>query len=170
MNEYPNSIRNNMIDTEHYRNINQEYENEYNLRIYDIEMAKKKRAQKRTLEKEKSAKMRKLVASVLIAVTLGGAVTAGALHSAYIDKGFEVIYQDSNLQYKFLDGYTLKICANGIGYFEDQNGNTYGNVNGIDAQKWANTYVDSGIVELKAPYHSQTEGYNKYKSSIKGLN
>ena len=167
MNEYPNSIRNNMINTEHYKNVNRKYGNEYNLRIYDTDVVQKKH----DIKKEKSAKICKIVAAALIATTLtGGTVALNAWQSANFERAQEVIYQDSNLQIDSLRDYTLKICANGIGYFEDQNGNTYGNVNGIDAQKWANTYVDSGIVELKAPYHSQTEGYNKYKSSIKGLN
>lgn len=167
MNEYPNSIRNNMVNTDHYRNANQKYENEYNLRIYDTAVVQKKH----DIKKEKSAKICKIVAAALIATALtGGTVALNAWQSANLERAQEVIYQDSNLQIDSLRDYTLKICANGTGYFEDQNGNTYGNVNGFDAQDLANTYVDSGIVELKAPYHSQTEGYNEHENSIKGLN
>ena len=167
MNEYPNSIRNNMINTEHYKIVNRKYGNEYNLRIYDTDVVQKKH----DIKKEKSAKICKIVAAALIATTLtGGTVALNAWQSANFERAQEVIYQDSNLQIDSLRDYTLKICANGTGYFEDQNGNTYGNVNGIDAQDLANTYVDSGTVELKAPYHSQTEEYNEHENSIKGLN
>lgn len=167
MNEYPNSIRNNMVNTNYNKNTNQEDKNEYNLRIYDIDVVQKKH----DIKKEKSAKMRKIVAAALIVAALaGGTVALNKWQSANFERAQEVVYQDSNLQVDSLRDYTLKICANGTGYFEDQNGNTYANVNGFEAQRLADKYVDSGIVELKAPYHSRTEEYNEHENSIKGLN
>ena len=165
MNEYPNSIRNNMVNTDYYKNKYQKNENEYNLRIYDIDVVQKKH----DIKKGKSAKICKIVVATLIATALtGGTVALNAWQSAEIEKGFEVIYEDPHWSGHNLTGCTLKICANGTGYFEDQDGNTFVYIDGFDAQELANKYIDSGIVELEAPYHSQTEEYNEYKSRIKG--
>lgn len=125
MNEYPNSIRNNMVNTEYKINITSLPDEKLN---YEV-------------QREDSHKVRNLVISAVLVVSLFGGIGAiTAIQEHNLQKNATVVSTEV-----LPGGATLNITENPVfSFIVTPNGDKVGNYDGISAQELAKNYYESG--------------------------
>ncbi len=135
MNEYPNSISNNMVNT----NVKPE---DYNLRISTLPEPRKVYDYRKDMSKKiKTA----IIAATIATATLGAVAYQGYVQAQNANQDFQVVYSEDIKQYP---GFKFEIARNGAGYFVDEQGQHFAQLDNMDAQQRANQYVESGYINL----------------------
>lgn len=135
MNEYPNSISNNMVNT----NVKPE---DYNLRISTLPEPRKVYDYRKDMSKKiKTA----IIAATIATATLGAVAYQGYVQAQNANQDFQVVYSEDIKQYP---GFKFEIARNGTGYFVDEQGQHFAQLDNMDAQQRANQYVESGYINL----------------------
>lgn len=133
MNGYPNSISNNMVNTN----------NEYKIKIASLPQPKAVYDYRKDMSKK--------IKTVLVGVAIAAAAFGGVAYQSYTqqqkaEEAYQVVYSEDLQQYP---GIKFEITRNGEGYFVDETGNHYADLgNGMNAQQRANQYVESGYINL----------------------
>ena len=131
MNEYPNSIRNNMVNTN-------PYEKSYNIEITSLPEVDKRYA----LQRESSHKIRNvIITAALVASALGFVAGWSYMQSQNMDKATTVVSTEVLPM-----GIVLNITENpDFSYFTNQNGDTFSKYEGIEARKLAENYSTQNV-------------------------
>ena len=126
MNEYPNSIRNNMVNTEPYRN-------NYNIDIESLPEVN----MSYSVQRGSSHKIRSAIIAAVIAASAFGYVTAISYmqHQSMIQNSTVVATEP------LPEGATLNVTENpDFSYITTSNGTRVSNFNGIEARDLAKSY------------------------------
>ncbi len=135
MNEYSNNlVRNNMNPSM--------ANNEYKIRISSLPQPKMVYDYRKDMTgKIKTA----LVAAAIAAAALGGVAYQTHIQQQNAEAAYQVVYSEDLHQYP---GIKFEIMRNGTGYFVDEQGNRFGQIDRTDAQQRANQYIASGYINL----------------------
>lgn len=128
MNEYPNSIRNNMVNTTPFR------ENDYNIQISSLPESN------RSYKSQRGVNLKTIViAAAIAAAAFGGVTYQGYLQHQSMLENTEVVST------MVVPGdVTLNITKNPeYSYFESSDGRHFGNFNGMDARDMAKSQVEA---------------------------
>ena len=130
MNEYPNSIRNNMVNTTPFRN------NDYNIQILN------------GLDPNVSYKPQRGIKlkTILVAVAIGVALVGGTAYQGYLQHQ-SMVENTAVVETVAMPGdVTLNITENpSYSYFVMPDGTRVGNYNGMDASEIAKSQVEHNI-------------------------
>ena len=133
MNEYPKSIRENMVNTGYHRS------EDYNLRVVNLP---DKNMRLDSYENLKKKVVTALVGVTLAAVAIGGPIAFGNYQVAKMEEASEVVYTEP-----YASDYTFNMTKSGTGYFTDAEGNRFGAIdlgNGqIDANDIARSIMEN---------------------------
>ncbi len=133
MNKYPNSIRNNMVNTRPFRD-------EYNIQVTSLPEPQV------SYKPQKEVNLKTIVIAVAIAAaTISGAAVMSNIQFQNFQRATQTVYTEDVVNYP---GIRFEISANGTGYFVDEQGRHFGQIDNLDAQQMANQYVENGIVNI----------------------
>lgn len=135
MNGYPNSVSNNMVNTE--------YENPYKINITTLPQPRVVYDYRKDMSKKiKTA----LVAAAVAAAAFGAVAYQGQVQVQSMIEGSQVVYSEDVVQYP---GFKFEITKSGEAYYMDEQGNHYASLgDDMVAQQRANQYIESGFINL----------------------
>ncbi len=140
MNEYPNSVSNNMVNTTPFRDNLSSYEDEYNIQISNLPRTDC------SYKTQKGTKLKTLlIAGAIVAATLGASAYQSHLQYQSMMDNTAVVEEVA-----MPGGATLQVTKNPLySYIETPDGQHVAEYNGMRAEDWAKSYVEEAQTKGK---------------------